>query len=66
MNLTFPLNRKSIAKKLTIVGKDLVLVMNPTKAAFRQCRVSRSHDKAHLRNAAEVVHSESCMQAGRA
>lgn len=28
--------------------------------------IRRSHDKAHLRNAAEVVHSESCMQAGRA
>lgn len=40
MNLKFSLNRKSIAKKLTIVGKGLVLVMNPTKAAFRQCRVS--------------------------
>lgn len=26
----------------------------------------RSHAKAHLRNAAEVVHSESCVQAGRA
>lgn len=27
MNLKFSLNRKSIAKKLTIVGKGLVLVM---------------------------------------
>lgn len=28
--------------------------------------IRRTHAKAHLRNAAEVVHSESCVQAGRA